>query len=80
MPLCYDLPSNPACLPAIPLGDSNEYTHGEGNSAAHVKASLVGSPVSVPVENGRLCLGAWQGIFFCEFDGPRQRQVWIQTR
>jgi hypothetical protein len=42
-------------------------------------ASLVGSSVSVPVENGRLCLGTWQGIYFCEFDGPRQRQAWIQT-
>jgi secondary thiamine-phosphate synthase enzyme len=62
----------------IPFDDG--YTHGEGNSAAHVKASLVGSSVSVPVENGRLCLGTWQGIFFCEFDGPRQRQAWIQTR
>jgi secondary thiamine-phosphate synthase enzyme len=61
----------------IPFDD--EYAHSEGNSAAHVKASLVGSSVSVPVENGRLWLGTWQGIFFCEFDGPRQRQVWIQT-
>ena len=62
----------------IPFDDG--YTHGEGNSAAHVKASLIGSSVSVPVENGRLCLGTWQGIYFCEFDGPRQRQVWIQRR
>jgi len=62
----------------IPFDDG--YTHGEGNSAAHVKASLVGSSVSVPVENGRLCLGTWQAIYFCEFDGPRQRQVWIQMR
>jgi len=61
----------------IPLDDA--YAHDEGNSAAHVKASLIGSSVSVPVENGRLCLGTWQGIFFCEFDGPRQRQVWIQA-
>ena len=61
----------------IPFDDG--YTHEEGNSAAHVKASLVGSSVSVPVENGRLCLGTWQGIYFCEFDGPRQRQVWVQT-
>ena len=58
----------------------NGYTHREGNSAAHIKASLIGSSVSVPVENGRLCLGTWQGIYFCEFDGPRQREVWIQTR
>ena len=63
---------------AVPLDAG--YTHGEGNSAAHVKASLVGSSASVPVENGRLCLGTWQGIYFCEFDGPRQRRLWIQTR
>jgi secondary thiamine-phosphate synthase enzyme len=62
----------------IPFEDG--YTHGEGNSAAHVKASLVGSSVSMPVEHECLCLGRWQGIYFCEFDGPRQRQVWIQTR
>jgi secondary thiamine-phosphate synthase enzyme len=53
------------------------YRHGEGNAAAHVKASLVGSSVRVPVENSRLKLGTWQGIFFCEFDGPRQRKVWV---
>lgn len=53
------------------------YRHGEGNSAAHVKASLMGSSVHVLVENGRLKLGAWQAIYFCEFDGPRQRLLWI---
>ena len=63
---------------AVPLDAG--YTHGEGNSAAHVKASLVGSSANVPVENGRLCMGKWQGLFFCEFDGPRQRRIWIQTR
>ena len=62
----------------IPFDDS--YAHSEGNSAAHIKASLVGPSVMVPVEDGRLQLGTWQGIFFCEFDGPRQRQVWIQVR
>jgi len=55
-----------------------EYRHGEGNSAAHAKASLVGSSVHVPVEGGRLRLGPWQGIFLCEFDGPRERRVWVQ--
>lgn len=60
-------------------GDAG-YRHEEGNSAAHIKASLVGSSASVPVEDGRLCLGTWQGIFFCEFEGPRQRRIWIQTR
>ena len=57
-----------------------DYRHNEGNSAAHIKASLFGSSVTVPVEEGRLCLGTWQSIFFCEFDGPRQRQAWIQIR
>ncbi len=54
------------------------YRHGEGNSPAHVKASLVGSSTSVFVESGRLVLGTWQGIFFCEFDGPRTRRVHIK--
>ena len=53
------------------------YAHTEGNAAAHVKASLMGSSVRVPVTGGRLRLGTWQGIFFCEFDGPRDRSVWI---
>jgi len=55
------------------------YRHGEGNSDAHVKASLVGSSETILVENGRLCLGTWQGIYFCEFDGPRTRMVNIKT-
>lgn len=54
------------------------YAHEEGNAAAHLKASLMGSSVRVPVEDGRLCLGTWQGIWFCEFDGPRSRRVWIR--
>ena len=53
------------------------YRHGEGNSAAHVKTSLMGSSVRVFVESGRLRLGTWQAIYFCEFDGPRSRQAWI---
>ena len=51
------------------------YQHQEGNSRAHVMASLVGSSVTVFIENGRLQLGTWQKIFFCEFDGPRSRKV-----
>jgi secondary thiamine-phosphate synthase enzyme len=54
------------------------YGHAEGNSPAHIKASLVGSSVTVILEEGRLQLGQWQSIFFCEFDGPRQRQVRIK--
>ena len=55
------------------------YQHGEGNSDAHVKASLVGPSVTVMVEGGRLCLGTWQGIYFCEFDGPRRRHVYVHV-
>ena len=57
---------------------SGNYRHSEGNTAAHVKASLLGSSVSVIVEDGELRLGTWQGIFLCEFDGPRTRQVWVR--
>lgn len=55
------------------------YRHGEGNSDAHLKASLMGSSVRIIVENGELQLGTWQAIYFAEFDGPRHREVWIQT-
>ena len=53
------------------------YLHSEGNSPAHVKSSLVGCSITVPISEGRLCLGTWQGIYFCEFDGPRTRKVWV---
>ena len=55
------------------------YEHREGNSDAHIKATLVGPSVCVPVEGGRLALGTWQGVFFCEFDGARRRRVLIQV-
>jgi len=55
------------------------YAHAEGNSDAHVKASLVGLSVTLPVQNGGLVLGTWQGIYFCEFDGPRRRRVFVQV-
>lgn len=57
---------------------SNGYRHAEGNSAAHLKSTLTGFSVQVPVEDGKLMLGTWQGIYFCEFDGPRSRNVWVQ--
>ena len=57
----------------------NNYSHAEGNSAAHIKASLMGSSVRVIVENGSLVLGTWQGIFFCEFDGPRSRKALVKV-
>jgi secondary thiamine-phosphate synthase enzyme len=55
------------------------YAHSEGNSDAHIKAAMVGSCQAIPVEEGRLALGRWQGVFFCEFDGPRQRRVQVQV-
>jgi secondary thiamine-phosphate synthase enzyme len=54
-----------------------QYKHSEGNAAAHVKASMMGSSVQVIVEDSRLLLGTWQAVYFCEFDGPRQRNVWL---
>ncbi len=60
----------------IPL--HGNYLHSEGNSAAHIKASLFGASETVIVEKGSLVLGTWQSIFFCEFDGPRTRQVFVQ--
>lgn len=56
----------------------DSYRHSEGNAAAHMKASLVGCSVTIPLEEGKLQLGTWQGIFFCEFDGPRTRSVLVQ--
>lgn len=61
---------------AVPL--SANYRHSEGNSAAHVKSSLVGTSETVIIENGSLILGTWQSIFFCEFDGPRKRKVFLK--
>lgn len=55
------------------------YQHGEGNSDAHLKTSLVGSSVTVLIEDGKLVLGRWQGIYFAEFDGPRRRQMHIKV-
>ncbi len=61
----------------IPQGGN--YAHSEGNSDAHIKSSIVGNEKVVFIENGRLKLGTWQGIFFCEFDGPRKREVWVEA-
>ncbi len=57
---------------------SKDYRHMEGNTAAHVKASMMGSSAQVIVDSGRLCLGTWQSLYFCEFDGPRTRQIWLK--
>jgi secondary thiamine-phosphate synthase enzyme len=61
----------------VPFED--QYRHGEGNSPAHIKASLVGCSQIVFVESRELLLGTWQGIFFCEFDGPRNRKVYVKV-
>jgi secondary thiamine-phosphate synthase enzyme len=58
--------------------ESGSYTHSEGNSPGHIKASLIGSSVGVVIGQGALVLGTWQGIFFCEFDGPRRRSVFVK--
>ncbi|MFO7821803.1 MAG: secondary thiamine-phosphate synthase enzyme YjbQ [Lentisphaeria bacterium] len=58
--------------------DNARFRHMEGNSAAHMKSSLMGPSLTVPVEAGKLILGTWQSIYFCEFDGPRQRKVSLQ--
>jgi len=55
-----------------------EYLHTEGNSHAHIKASLMGSSCTVIIEDGKLLLGTWQGIYFCEFDGPRNRKFYVK--
>ncbi|MEA3285959.1 MAG: secondary thiamine-phosphate synthase enzyme YjbQ [Candidatus Marinimicrobia bacterium] len=61
----------------VPWNDP-DYRHFEGNTAAHMKASLMGNSTEVIIEEGRLQLGTWQGIYFCEFDGPRQRKVQLK--
>jgi secondary thiamine-phosphate synthase enzyme len=58
--------------------DDPSYAHSEGNSDAHIKSSLMGNSVQVFVEKGQLQLGTWQAIYFCEFDGPRKREVWVR--
>jgi secondary thiamine-phosphate synthase enzyme len=58
--------------------DRPDYRHGEGNSPAHVKSSLVGANTFVFIENGRLALGRWQGVYLADFDGPRGRRVWVK--
>ncbi|MDR1466323.1 MAG: secondary thiamine-phosphate synthase enzyme YjbQ [Treponema sp.] len=60
--------------------DRAEFQHAEGNSSAHLKASCVGSSATIIVSHGKLLLGIWQGIYFCEFDGPRSRTFFVQVR
>lgn len=60
------------------IPQKENYSHLEGNSDAHIKSTLVGNSLSIFVSENRLKLGTWQGIYFCEFDGPRRRSVWIK--
>lgn len=56
------------------------YRHAEGNSDSHAKAALTGTSATIFVEDGKLALGRWQGVFFCEFDGPRDRKLWVKVQ
>lgn len=77
--------ADPAVKQDILLGlsktfpDRGEFRHFEGNSAAHLKASCVGASATVVIEDGKLLFGAWQGIYFCEFDGPRTRNYYVKV-
>ena len=61
------------------IPEDRKYAHLEGNSDAHIKAVLTGPSLSLIVQNGRIVLGRWQGLFLCEYDGPRNRQLWVQV-
>jgi secondary thiamine-phosphate synthase enzyme len=61
----------------IPV-DDRKYRHLEGNSHSHIKTVVVGSSVTIFIENGKLLLGRWQSVYLCEFDGPRRRNVWVK--
>lgn len=65
------------CLDRL-VPDAHYFTHAEGNSAAHVKSSLVGSCQRLLIDRGKLLLGTWQALYFCEFDGPRERRVAVR--
>ena len=59
--------------------DRSEFRHSEGNSSAHLKASVMGSSTTIVIDNGKLVLGTWQGIYFCEFDPPRNRKFYVKV-
>ena len=77
--------ADPAVVPDLILGldkafpDRKEFRHYEGNSAAHLKASAMGFSTTIIIENGRPLLGTWQGVYFCEFDPPRQRKFYVKV-
>ena len=78
--------SDPDVIPDLLLGlskafpDRAEFHHGEGNSAAHLKASAMGSSATIIIENGKPLLGTWQGLYFCEFDSPRNRKFYVKVQ
>lgn len=59
--------------------ESKAYSHSEGNSDSHIKTALLGNSISAIIKDNNLVLGTWQGIYFCEFDGPRERQAWVKV-
>lgn len=61
------------------LGDEQRFQHAEGNSGGHALTSLVGPSVTIPIQDGQMSLGQWQAVYFCEFDGPRQRTLRVQV-
>jgi thiamine phosphate synthase YjbQ (UPF0047 family) len=61
------------------IPEHGSYRHAEGNSDAHIKSSLLGASLNVIIKDAKLVLGTWQGIYFCEFDGPRERKVWVDV-
>ncbi|MDD2211784.1 MAG: secondary thiamine-phosphate synthase enzyme YjbQ [Clostridia bacterium] len=73
-----DVVSDILCVLSKVIPESHSYRHLEGNSPAHIKASLFGSSCTIIIENGELKLGTWQGAYFCEFDGPRERKICIK--
>lgn len=64
-------------IKGLSIFDREDYLHNEGNSQAHIKSSLIGTHLTLRFKNGKLILGTWQGIMFCEFDGPRKRKILI---
>ncbi len=74
--VAHDIERNLAAL----FPKKGDYRHVEGNSDAHLKSILIGPSETIPVEGGKLLLGQWQSIYFCEFDGPRRRRVFVRTQ
>ncbi|MCL2555392.1 MAG: secondary thiamine-phosphate synthase enzyme YjbQ [Firmicutes bacterium] len=76
---CPDVPGDLLFGLSKAFPDRAEFRHAEGNSAAHLKSSCVGASQAIIITEGKLLLGTWQGIYFCEFDGPRQRKFFVKV-